>query len=119
MNKKSLTGILSTVALTTGVVFVSVSPSIAVCPFSSQSKNVSVSDNGFSPTFSQKPIDKKSGITALGLAGVAGLVAASSVAYNNRKKQQKQAIIDELPVIEIEPVVTSTVSAKKELTLVN
>ncbi|MCT7951487.1 hypothetical protein NG798_16920 [Ancylothrix sp. C2] len=113
-----LTGILSTATLTAAVVFASVSPSVAGgCPFFSQSKGTALSSDGASSAaLSQKYMTKKLAIGGLGLAGVAGLVAAGVAYKAGRKKQAEAIIIDEIAVIE--EVVTPAETVEKELTLV-
>lgn len=114
----SLTGIVSTAALSTAVVLASVSPSVAGgCPFFSQSKGTALSSDGSSSAaLNQKYMIKKLGIAGLGVAGVAGLMAAGVAYKAGRKKQAEAMIMDEVAVIEEE--VTPTETVEKELTLV-
>ncbi len=114
----SLTGIVSTAALSAAVILASVSPSVAGdCLFFNKNKGTSLSSDGASsPALSQKYMIKKFAIAGLGVAGVAGLVAAG-IAYKARRNKQAEAmILNEVAVVE--EAVTPAETADKELTLV-
>lgn len=95
---QSLAVILSTAAVTGGVLLGTMNPSQAIgCPFS-KAKGTTAVTSGDAPTLTAKKLNlAKMGILAAGMATVAGITAAG-IAYKVRRASQTDAVASEVPM---------------------
>lgn len=94
----SLAALISTAALTGGVLFASMSPTHASpCPFSKAKGATSLTSSDFPSLFSKKLDLNTMGIAGAGIATVAGLFAAG-MAYKSRYATTADVVLSEVPI---------------------